>query len=105
MRTAQEIVKLVENRWEMKEKVLTIIFNYDLDQIRSITRFNSSFVLVVPTKSGLIFEYKFVLKIIFRNYSFCTRDIFGRSVVVAVLSDDQVVVLTQGPGCIKNSNL
>ena len=78
-------------------------FNYDL--IRSATRLNSAFILVLPTKSGLIFEYKFVLKIIFRNSSFYTRDILERSVVVAVLSDDQVVVLTQGPGCIKNSNL
>ena len=26
LKHVQEIVKLVENRWEMKEKVLTIIF-------------------------------------------------------------------------------
>ena len=39
-------------------------FNYDLDLIQSNTRLNSAFILVVPTKSGFTFKYKFV----FKNY-------------------------------------
>ena len=77
-------------------------FDNNFFSIMILTRFEASLASTRP--SFLSYQQKAALYLNI-NSSFCTRDILGRSVVVAVLSDDQVVVLTQVPGCIKNSNL